>query len=286
MTTDRLAEPLFLAAAACVGPWGVELDDVTGWSHEDRGVSPALPPVPRFVESSFPRLIAYAVDQVTAALDEGGTTGFVLATAFGDVTTADVASRRLVGGQAHNPLLFYQSIPNSILGHLSKASHLTGPLCCLSAPAMLLTHALVTAELTLMEGAADRILIVGVDLAVSDRIAAIADARAAAGRPLAAVAPAADIAVVLAVQRHPGGSGQRGAWIAAQDGPAASPAVASRTGSMRAFVDVCRAFAGDRDEVAMVADFDAAGQHAGYAVSGCLPQGRIDGVARQSGGLR
>ena len=92
-----------------------------------------LPRLPGFVESAFSPL-AYEVsrrclteqpDGGTSRLSEAGSgggarTAVALASLMGDTTTADLASRRMVSGKVHNPLLFMQATPNSVLGHISR----------------------------------------------------------------------------------------------------------------------------------------------------------------------
>jgi hypothetical protein len=60
-------------------------------------------------------------------------TGIVLVSLHGDTTTADLASRGLLQGKRRNPLLFYQSVPSSILGYVSAKYGITGPMITVSA---------------------------------------------------------------------------------------------------------------------------------------------------------
>jgi len=267
----HLRSPLFITAAGCVGPWGVEIADLLSRADSPVAPPPELPSVPRFVESNFPLAVSQVVSQVKGRRPPAEQVGFVLATSFGDVTTTDVASRRMAEGRPHNPLLFYQSIPNSILGHLSKGTNFTGPLSCVSAADLLLTQALTVAELTLEEGSADQILLIGVDLAESERIAAIRGGPGTAGTPYPVGPPRADIAVVLVVQRQP--SQADGCWrISAEQAPRRlqHPDRDPVTGSMRAFVEVCAAYAGDSDR-AVVLDGDQPDRCVSYALHRLQP---------------
>jgi len=251
---DCLRQPMLITQVGYVGVWGIGLVDLLARiDHPERLA--ALPSVTGFIESNFNLAVSHAVNQVKAQLppSDGERTGFVLASAYGDVTTADVASQRLAKGRVHNPLLFYQSIPNSILGHLSRVEGFTGPMTCFSAGSLLLTHALVMAELALAEGSADRMLIVGVDLARSERIRATEEAIVARGIPLVTTAPAADTVVVLSVQADTGDPTSKGIRISSVP----SRPIRSRSqqpDSMAAFLDVCMAFAGENPPEQVVLD--------------------------------
>ena len=146
---------------------------VLGAGRFEAGDEPRPPRVPNFVESEFNPLVNLVVGRALADLDAGyqGTTGFVLISTYGDTTTADVAGRRVAAGKRQSAMLFFQSIPNSILGHLGVTYGFTGPLTCLSSRAMLLSKALAAAELAVEDGT-DRVVVVGVDLAACERVAA------------------------------------------------------------------------------------------------------------------
>ncbi|MEK8174119.1 beta-ketoacyl synthase N-terminal-like domain-containing protein [Streptomyces sp. M19] len=112
----------------------------------------------------------------------------------GDAATLDAGSRLLVAGQPHNPLLFMQSTANAVLGRLSCDFGITGPLLSLSTADDLAGELLVHAELLLEDEEVDRVVLVGVELAATPRTAA-------AHRGLGTVAPAADRAVALVLDR-------------------------------------------------------------------------------------
>lgn len=87
----------------------------------------ALPRLPGFVESAFsPLVFEVAARCLTECPGDGGRMAVALASLMGDTTTADLASRRVVSGRVHNPLLFMQATANSVLGHLSREFGITG----------------------------------------------------------------------------------------------------------------------------------------------------------------
>ncbi|MFD5029192.1 beta-ketoacyl synthase chain length factor [Streptomyces sp. NPDC058405] len=174
-----------------------------------------LPAVPGFIASSFNPLVR---ETVRRCLGEPGDparpnplvapyadrTALVLATVAGDATTSDLASRKLVSGRVHNPLLFFQSVTTSILGHLTIEYGLTGPVSCLAADSDVGEEALRAAELLLEDEDLDQVLVIAVELAANPRTRAAFGHLAASGgtgRP-----PEDDHAVALLL-RGAGGAG-------------------------------------------------------------------------------
>jgi hypothetical protein len=98
----------------------------------------------------------------------------------------------------HNPLLFFQSVTTSIVGHLAIEYGLTGPIHCAAADHGADTTALDAAALLLLDDTIDQVLVIGVELAASPRTAAFERLAALGhdGRP-----PAADLAVALLLRR-------------------------------------------------------------------------------------
>ncbi|MGK5693433.1 ketosynthase [Streptomyces sp. URMC 128] len=153
---------------------------VVGAAAIPRSVGEDGPPtVPGFIESRFNPLVRAVVDRCLAdaapARPErfADRTAVLLLTLFGDSTTTDLAGRRLQEGRAHNPLLFYQSVPTSILGFVSREHGLRGALTCLSVDAASMPEAFETAELMLADEEVDQLLIVGVELVATQRAAAV-----------------------------------------------------------------------------------------------------------------
>ncbi|MCZ4507787.1 hypothetical protein O3Q52_06115 [Streptomyces sp. ActVer] len=154
-----------------------------------------LPRLPGFVESAFSPLAYEAARQCLAERPDGGTsrsggtsrpeaggeaesgggsrTAVALASTTGDTTTADLASRRMVSGRVHNPLLFMQATPNSVLGYLSREFGITGQMFSLSTLDDPVTELLSMADLLLEDPEVDRVLVVGVELGGGERLAAV-----------------------------------------------------------------------------------------------------------------
>ncbi|MFE5805576.1 beta-ketoacyl synthase chain length factor [Streptomyces sp. NPDC056491] len=198
--TPRLLAASRVVAAARVSP---HTEDV------------ALPGVPGFVVSAFNPLVR---ETVRRCLGEPGTEGapnrlvgafpdstaIVLATVAGDSTTSDLASQKLVSGRVHNPLLFFQSVTTSILGHLTIEYGLTGPVSCIAADSGVSEQALDAAELLLADADIDQVLVIAIELAVNPRTgAAFAHMVAQGGttRP-----PDGDLAVALLLRRSGDGT--------------------------------------------------------------------------------
>jgi hypothetical protein len=155
----------------------------------------SAPPVSGFVESAFSPLVYDAIRQCLAeAPGEWARTALVRASTMGDAGTHDLGSRRLVAGKVSNPLLFMQSTPNAILGRLSIDFAISGPLIALSPLRDLAADLLDTADVLLADGAVDRVVLVGVELAGTERTAA-------AHRELGTRPPAADYAVAIVLDR-------------------------------------------------------------------------------------
>ncbi|MFI9270989.1 ketosynthase [Kitasatospora sp. NPDC052896] len=167
-----LEQPLVVVAGACLAPWGPAADGLPGAAPVE------LPNVPGFVTSRFSPLVAAVADACLGGPQAGSglsaaraeRTAIVLATVFGDTTTLDTASRRMVEGQVHSPLLFFQSVTTSVLGHLSKRYGVTGPISCVSACAEPAPEALRLAEVMLDDDWLDQVLVIGVEIAANERV--------------------------------------------------------------------------------------------------------------------
>jgi 3-oxoacyl-(acyl-carrier-protein) synthase len=155
------------------------------------------PPVPGFIESQFSPLVKAVVD--ACVTEAGGVpgerTGILLVTTFGDSTTTDTASRRQLAGQVHNPLLFYQSVPTSILGHVTREHRITGPICCISVLDSPISQALEMAAMMIADGDIEQVLLIAVELAATERVFAAWQRLAGVVAP-----PARDGAVAMLVR--------------------------------------------------------------------------------------
>ncbi|MGW2047260.1 hypothetical protein ACWCPF_19065 [Streptomyces sp. NPDC001858] len=192
MTTEPLLRsPLgFLAVATATHGTGAD-DDIT------------LPKLPGFVESAFSPL-AYEVSSrcLTERPGDGARTAVALAALTGDTTTADLAGSRMVAGRVHNPLLFMQATPNSVLGHISREFGITGQMFSVSTLDDPVTELLAMADLLLEDPELDRVLVLGVELGGGTRLAAVHRELAAdSGRPVPHLPASAGLAAALLLGR-------------------------------------------------------------------------------------
>ncbi|WP_409468011.1 ketosynthase [Streptomyces sp. HC307] len=203
MTTAAsvVAPRLSVVATAVRTPWGEAAEGLPG------AADVALPKVRGFVGSRFGPLV-HAVG--TACLGEpetfagadgsaGRRTGIVLATMFGDTVTADTFTQHMIAGHVHNPLLFLQSVPTSILGHLTKQYGITGPLNCVSGGADLAVEALRLVDVLMGSGDVHQVLVVGVESAPNERVGWVTTSLA--GEAAFGGLPANDVAVGLLLRR-------------------------------------------------------------------------------------
>jgi hypothetical protein len=86
-------------------------------------------------------------------------TAILITTARGDRESASHVARTVAAGGLLGPLLFFQSVPNAVAGHIAARWKLTGPVVCLADPA----SALETAALLIEDGDADEALLVRVE---------------------------------------------------------------------------------------------------------------------------
>jgi hypothetical protein len=127
----------------------------------------AAPAVPGFIVSSFSPIAAETAARclgrrpatsVTAAT-AGSLTAVLIATARGDRESAAHVARTVADGGLLGPLLFFQSVPNAVAGHIAARWQLTGPVVCLADPA----SALEAAALLIEDGDADEVLLLRVE---------------------------------------------------------------------------------------------------------------------------
>jgi hypothetical protein len=101
-----------------------------------------LPRIAGFVISSFNPLVAEVADRcldrrtgsapANAAGEPGTRTALLLASVGGDRATARAIADAVRTGQRVPPLLFFQSNPNAVLGHIAARRRLTGPVVSIS----------------------------------------------------------------------------------------------------------------------------------------------------------
>ncbi|GAA1939966.1 beta-ketoacyl synthase N-terminal-like domain-containing protein [Kitasatospora viridis] len=145
------------------------------WPHPQG--SGELPPLPGFTASTFNPLVA-AVAELCLTRHRGtdradgpdaDRTGLLLASAGGDRATA-LAIDTAASGQRMPPLLFFQSNPNAVLGHIASRWGLTGPVVAISpretaAPGRIPADAVELAALLLADGDADQVLVIAAEQA-------------------------------------------------------------------------------------------------------------------------
>ncbi|MDQ1027951.1 hypothetical protein QF035_005533 [Streptomyces umbrinus] len=205
-----------------------------------------LPRLPGFVESAFSPLAYEAARQCLAERPgDGSRTAVALASTTGDTTTADLASRRMVSGRVHNPLLFMQATPNSVLGYLSREFGITGQMFSLSTLDDPLTELLSMADLLLEDPEVDRVLVVGVELGGGERLAAVCEELAGDdGRSVPVPALPADAGLAAAVLLGRPGTGTpvsvRSAEAYENDGDANADGTGTRAhpGSVQSLFDL------------------------------------------------
>ncbi|GAB7186832.1 hypothetical protein ATKI12_6663 [Kitasatospora sp. Ki12] len=153
---------------------------------EARRPAPGLdgppPPLPGFAASGFNPLVADTADRCLRALHGAppapGRTALLLASASGDLDTARAIEQSAEPGRRTGPLLFFQSNPNAVLGHIAARWGLTGPVVAISParaePGRVPPDAYELAALLLADGDADRVLVVAAEQTPDgDRAAAV-----------------------------------------------------------------------------------------------------------------
>jgi hypothetical protein len=96
------------------------------------------PAIPGFIISSFSPLAAELAERCLrqhfgappADPQRGRSTAVVLASTTGDIETAAAIASAVDHGRAVPPLLFYQSNPNAVAGHIAARWGLAGPVVC------------------------------------------------------------------------------------------------------------------------------------------------------------
>lgn len=140
-----------------------------------------LPGIAGFIISSFSPLAAELAERCLrqhfgdppADFERGQRTAIVLASTTGDIATAAAIASAVDNGRAVPPLLFYQSNPNAVAGHIAARWGLAGPVVC-TIPAgprpasphparRGLSDAMESAALLIEGGEADAVLVVLAD---------------------------------------------------------------------------------------------------------------------------
>lgn len=199
ITTDATVTPS-AALVAAASTAGLAVLAAAQWPEDPADVQP--PQVPGFVVSAFNPLVAAVAERCLGRRPVTGpdpsappvtappVTAVILVSALGDLTSAEHVATTLDAGGKVGPLLFFQSVPNAIAGHIASRWSLTGPVVCVAG----LDAALAIAELLIADGDTDEALIVRVEL--TDDAVAAPDLAAAVlvrgGDPTAAMLAGAD----------------------------------------------------------------------------------------------
>jgi hypothetical protein len=142
-----------------------------------------LPPIAGFIVSSFNPLVAEVADRClrrrtgpapgrapgNSGADDTAParTALLLASVGGDRATARAIADTVRTGRRVPPLLFFQSNPNAVLGHIAARHRLTGPVVCISPPRNdavgIPADAFAEADWLLRDGDADEVLLIAAE---------------------------------------------------------------------------------------------------------------------------
>lgn len=139
------------------------------------GAGDELPAIAGFVVSSFNPLVAEVAERCLRAAHgsppadplRGELTGVVLVSVRGDTGTTDAVDAAVRAGRRVAPLLFFQSNPNAVVGHVTARWGLAGPVVCLSPAGGAVADGLAAAALLLETGDAAEVLVVAADQAAA-----------------------------------------------------------------------------------------------------------------------
>ena len=150
------------AAAAAAG---LAVSAAAAWpeSDDDRQVRPLA----GFIVSTFSPLLAEVAERVLRRSGErppGRVTALVIVTALGDVTSAAQVAETVDAGGRVGPLLFFQAVPNAVAGYLAARWDITGPVVCVGS----IAAGLDVSRLLIDDADADDVLVVWVDVAVTE----------------------------------------------------------------------------------------------------------------------
>ena len=140
-----------------------------------------VPQVPGFVLSSFNPLVAAVADRCLrrhfgeppVPAPVGERTAVIVVSGSGDAVSAEHVARTVDAGARVGPLFFFQSVPNSIAGHVAARWGLAGPVVCLSPTGDPMAEGLAEASLLIEDGDADQALVVLVEQSDVDESSAV-----------------------------------------------------------------------------------------------------------------
>lgn len=126
----------------------------------------AVPQIAGFIISSFNPLVAEAAERclrLRPGRPPAARTAILLASHSGDRATARAVAEAVSAGRRVAPLLFFQSNPNAVLGHIAARWGLTGPVVAVGRGAGTVgptPEVLAEAALLLRDGDADEVLVI------------------------------------------------------------------------------------------------------------------------------
>jgi len=148
------AESFAVSACAAIGPWGTGVPGFVRFLQDWRRMPPiALPAVPGFIGSGFNPLVYGGLTELArvGGLATPTRCALVVGSGIGDSWTADTTTRGVIDGRRLEPLLFYQSVPVSILGFAAQEFGILGPVVTISSFPDPLARLLSLAD-TLLDG--------------------------------------------------------------------------------------------------------------------------------------
>jgi hypothetical protein len=118
------------------------------------------PSLPGFIVSTFSPIAAETASRCLGRRTEAAAmTAVLITTSRGDRESAARVARTVATAGLLGPLLFFQSVPNAVAGHIAARWNLTGPVVCLADPA----SALEAAALLIEDGDADEALLLRIE---------------------------------------------------------------------------------------------------------------------------
>lgn len=136
--------------------------------------------VPGFVHSDFAPVVVAVAERClrrgygSAGVPAGVRTGIVLVSASGDLASARHVRATVEAGGRIGPLFFFQSVPNSVAGHLAARWDLRGPVVCLCPTGDPYTDGVAEADLLRDDGDADEVLLILIEQAPDGPTEAVA----------------------------------------------------------------------------------------------------------------
>jgi hypothetical protein len=153
------------ALAALAAEAGLAVRAAACWPESAADAEP--PPLPGFVVSRFSPIVAEVARRAlrrAPARAPAPVTAVVVVSALGDVASAVHVAEAVDGGGRVWPLMFFQSVPNAVAGHVAARRALTGPVVSVGDAAA----GIEVAALLIEDGDADEVLVAEVDLAPGD----------------------------------------------------------------------------------------------------------------------